>query len=247
MYGGFHNKVGAVVRPSGLYNGHSHAQEFYRHDPVISVERYLDLLKNIQENTKRIKRRWHQKQVFQPWISNCIPRNIVGNNYLSLYEIPASSKTQGVAVHHPGKIEMLIQISFTVEGRAISHSYPLYNQFQLLQEKYRFKKWTSGTTNKQQLRSSHGSYDQAYPAVTINDLFPGVTVTINSPKFSLPDICISHPAAAVSHTQKINRSHDSFRAQYGRRTGCRVDTIRESLNSPCSASAILIDRNCAWA
>ena len=55
IYGGFHNKVGAVVRPFGLHNGHSHAQDFYRHDPVIPVERYLDLLKNIQENTKGIK------------------------------------------------------------------------------------------------------------------------------------------------------------------------------------------------
>ena len=55
MYRGFHNKVGAVVRPSGLYNGHSHAQDFYPHDPVSAVERYLDLLKNIQENTKGVK------------------------------------------------------------------------------------------------------------------------------------------------------------------------------------------------
>ena len=55
MGGGFHNNVGAVVRPSGLYDGHSHAQDFYRHDPVIPVERYLDLLKNIQGNAKGIK------------------------------------------------------------------------------------------------------------------------------------------------------------------------------------------------
>ena len=64
--------------------------------------------------------------------------------------------------------------------------------------------------------------------------------------FLFPISAISHQAAAVSHTQKINRSHDSLRAQYGRRTRCHVDTIRESLNSPYSASAILIDRNCAW-
>ena len=55
MYGGFHNKFGMVVRPSGLYNGHSHAQDFYRHDPVIPVEKYLDLLKNIQDNNKGLK------------------------------------------------------------------------------------------------------------------------------------------------------------------------------------------------
>ena len=64
--------------------------------------------------------------------------------------------------------------------------------------------------------------------------------------FLIPISTISDPAAAVSHTQKINWSHDSLHAQYGRRTRCRVDTIRECLNSPCSASAILIDRNCAW-
>ena len=74
-----------------------------------------------------------------------------------------------------------------------------------------------------------------------------MTVTTNSPKLSHPDICNIRPyRCSFSITsKKINRSHDSLRAQYGRRTRCRVDTIRESLYSPCSASAILIDRNCA--
>ena len=109
------------------------------------------------------------------------------------------------AVHHAGKIEMLIQISFTVEGRAISHSYPLYNHLVVTREVHRFKKWTSGTTNKRQLRSSHSSYDQAYPAVTINDLFPGVTVTINSPKISLPAIC-NIPPCRCSFSHPKNQS-----------------------------------------
>ena len=52
--------------------------------------------------------------------------------------------------------------------------------------------------------------------------------------------------SAVSYGKKINRFHDSFQAQYGRRTRCRVNTIRDCLNSPFSASAILIDLNCAW-
>ena len=33
---------------------------------------------------------WRQKQVSLTWISNCIPQNTVGCNYLSLSEIPAS-------------------------------------------------------------------------------------------------------------------------------------------------------------
>ena len=33
---------------------------------------------------------WHQKQVSQAGINNCIPQNTVGCNYLSLSEIPAS-------------------------------------------------------------------------------------------------------------------------------------------------------------
>ena len=32
--------------------------------------------------------RWHQKQVSQAWISNCIPQKTAGCNYLSLPEIP---------------------------------------------------------------------------------------------------------------------------------------------------------------
>ena len=32
----------------------------------------------------------YQKQVSQAWISNCIPQNVVGCNYISLLEIPAS-------------------------------------------------------------------------------------------------------------------------------------------------------------
>ena len=97
------------------------------------------------------------------------------------------------------------------------------------------------------------SYD-SFRQVTINRRRDWNAVTINKPwqlrsirrNFLFPISTISHPTAAVSHTQKINQSHDSLRAQYGRRTRCHVDTIRESLNSPCSASAILIDRNCAW-
>ena len=57
--------------------------------------------------------------------------------------------------------------------------------------------------------------------------------------FFLPKSAISDLAAADFHTKNINRSHDSFRAQYGWRTMCRVDTIRDCLNS-----AILIGRNC---
>ena len=97
------------------------------------------------------------------------------------------------------------------------------------------------------------SYD-SFRQVTINRRRDWNAVTINKPwqsrsirrNFLVPISATSHPAAAVSHNQKINRSHDSLRAQYGRRTRCRVDTIRESLNSPCSASVILIDGNCAW-
>ena len=104
-------------------------------------------------------------------------------------------------------------------------------------------------TNMWQLCLKHSSCDQPCPAVTINDLFPGVTVTINSPKCSTPKIFNIRPAVTVSHDRKNNRSHDSFQAQYGLRKRCRVDTIREYLNSPYSASVILLivtalDCNC---
>ena len=68
---------------------------------------------------------------------------------------------------------------------------------------HHFKTWTPGATDMRQLRPSHSSYDQAYPAVTINDLFPGVTVTINSQKFSHPDICNIRPCrCSFSHLKK---------------------------------------------
>ena len=95
-------------------------------------------------------------------------------------------------------------------------------------------------TKMWQLCLNHSSCDQPCPAVTINDLFPGVTVTINSPKFSTPKIFNIRPAVAVSHDRKNNRSHDSFQAQNGWRKRCRVDTIRDCLNSPYSASVILL-------
>ena len=40
--------------------------------------------------------------------------------------------------------------------------------------------------------------------------------------FLIPISAIFDPAAAVSHIKKINRSHDSLHAQYGRRTRCRI-------------------------
>ena len=83
----------------------------------------------------------------------------------------------------------------TVEGR--DKPYPIHTLIWLIlivtKEVHHFKKWTPGGTDMRQLLSSHSSYDQAYPAVTINDLFPGVTVTINSPKFSHPHICNIRP------------------------------------------------------
>ena len=33
---------------------------------------------------------WHQKQVYQAWLSNYIPHNTLGHNYLSMPQIPAS-------------------------------------------------------------------------------------------------------------------------------------------------------------
>ena len=70
-----------------------------------------------------------------------------------------------------------------------------------------------------QLRSSHSSYNQAYSAVTINDLFPVLTVTMNSPKFSPPEICNIRPCCC-GFSRRKNRSHDSPRAQYRWRTRC---------------------------
>ena len=56
-----------------------------------------------------------------------------------------------------------------------------------------------------QLRSSHSSYNQAYSAVTINDLFPVLTVTMNSPKFSPPEICnIRRCCCGFSRRKKID-------------------------------------------
>ena len=46
-------------------------------------------------------------------------------------------------------------------------------------------------------------------AVTINKLWQLRSIRRN---FLFPISAISHPAAAISHTQKINRSHDSLRA-----------------------------------
>ena len=136
----------------------------------------------------------------------------------------------------------------TVEGRAISYSYPLYKLFQLLQKKHtNLKKFLH------RVRLICDSYAQVIAVTIMHTLqlrsmayflvWQLRSIRLN---FLIPISAIFDPAAAVSHTQKINRSHDSLHAQYGRRTRCRVDTFRESLYSPCSASAILIDRNCAW-
>ena len=92
-----------------------------------------------------------------------------------------------------------------------------------------FEKWTSVTTNMWQLRSSHSSYDQAYPAVIINDLFPGVTVSIDSSKFSLAETCNIRSGYYGFSCPNIDRSHDSFRGKFRRRTRCRVDTIHDCL------------------
>ena len=52
---------------------------------------------------------WCQKQVSQTWISNCIPQDTVGCNYLSMAKIPA-----------PGT-KVLIHIGLAPEGPVIDH------------------------------------------------------------------------------------------------------------------------------
>ena len=51
--------------------------------------------------TKDVWRLWYQKQVSQAWISNCIPQNAVGCNYLSLSEILASGATVDIWAQTP--------------------------------------------------------------------------------------------------------------------------------------------------
>ena len=128
--------------------------------------------------------------------SSCIPRNTVGSNYLPLHEIPASSKIscrQGWDAYSD-LVKTLLR-----DGQYPIHIlYIIY--FNCYKYVHHFRKWTPGATDMRQLRSSQSSYDQAYPAVTINDLFPDVTVTINSPKFSYPDICNIRPCrCSFSH------------------------------------------------
>ena len=56
---------------------------------------------------------WHQKQISQVGINNCIPQNTVGCNYLSLPEIPA-----------PGtKVLNYDMISHTVYPKKYAHSF----------------------------------------------------------------------------------------------------------------------------
>ena len=103
------------MRPSELYNGYSRAgktkslQDFTGTISLL-LRKDMAIYCNIQENNKRIKSYkvfFCQKPVSQAWISNCMPQNTVGCNYLS-HEIPASLKTS--AIHHAGKIEMFVQI-----------------------------------------------------------------------------------------------------------------------------------------
>ena len=95
---------------------------------------------------------------------------------------------------HADKVEMLIQISLqhcwgTSNIAFISF---IWSILIVTKEVHHFEKWTPGATDS--------SYDHAYPAVTINGLFRGVTVTINSPTFSHPDICNIRPCrCSVSH------------------------------------------------
>ena len=108
-----------------------------------------------------------------------------------------------------------------------------------------FKRRTSGATNMRQLRSSHSSYDQPYPAVMINDLFPSLTVTINSPKFSPLEIVNIRPCYCWFLRQKKSISPMTLsRCNMDGAVG--VDTIQDCLNASCSISTILIDRNCTW-
>ena len=60
MYGCLHNTVRTVMRPSELYNGHSRAgktqsvQNLNWYGLMVLAEIYGELLRNIQENNKRI-------------------------------------------------------------------------------------------------------------------------------------------------------------------------------------------------
>ena len=91
----------------------------------------------------------------------------------------------------------------TVEGRAISHSYPLYNLFQLLQNKYTILK------SEHQVRLICDSYAQVV-AVTITHTLQLRSMSyflvwqLRSIRrnFRIPISAISDPAAAVSHTKK---------------------------------------------
>ena len=130
------------MRPSELYNGHSRAgktksvQDFYRHGLQVPAERYGSLLENIQENNKQIKshKGFCQKPVSQAWINDCIPRNTVGCNYLSLQKIPASWKTS--AVHYGSKIEMLVQVPLQHCWGMSNIPLGSYMKSMLLQKKY---------------------------------------------------------------------------------------------------------------
>ena len=173
---------------------------------------------------------------------SCIPRNTVGSNYLPLREIPASSKIscrQGWDAYSNLVTTLLRDKQYPIHILCIIY-------FNCYKKVHHFKKWAPGATDMRQLRSSHSSYDQAYPAVTINDLFPGVTVTINLPKFSCPDICNIKPChCSFSHPKNQSVPWLSPCALWTTNE-VHVDTIRESLNSLCSASTILIDLKCAW-
>ena len=105
---------------------------------------------------------------------------------------------------HADKGDMLIQISLQHCWGTSNIPFISFIQSILIvtKEVRRFKKWTPCATDMRQLRSSHSSYDHAHPAVTINGLFPGVTVTINSPKFSHPDICNIRPCRCSFSHQK---------------------------------------------
>ena len=76
-------------------------------------------------------RLWCQKQVSQAGISNCIPQDTVGCNYLSMPQIPAS----GTKVHN-GLLplfhsvhSMFIQCSINVHSVFIQCSFSVYSVF----------------------------------------------------------------------------------------------------------------------
>ena len=89
-----------------------------------------------------------------------------------------------------------------------------------------FKTSTSVTANNmRQLRSSHSSYDQLYPAVTINecDSYDQFVEIFSSRNLQYPTLLLRFLTTKKSICPMT---------QYGRRTRCRVDTIRDCVQRP---------------